>query len=186
MRQFALISLLAGAACAGNGIEGTVDGQTLVGTSTIVGKFSDETTDGTAVTVTTLLISNAVAPCQMIRDNKNQKNTSGLSIFLGKKVGASRQPATEAGAYIVAPEGSLPDGNFALVYAVKLDESCVNVIAGSKIEAVQGKVVVEAIQESGPASGTFDLEFAGGDKVTGEFTAGFCDAQPAAEEATCG
>lgn len=174
VKAFALTTTLALciAACSSTSIEGTIDGKTFAATSAIVGSSWSPQGGGTW-----LILTDVDDPCQALKDNKRQKNTSTVFIILQEKSGGTVTSGTKAGEYKVSSATDTPDGLSATVSADQFDASCASTLPDlNKKTGNSGTITVDAeIKDNSGASGTLSIDFPGGSKLTGEFDAEHCD-----------
>ena len=94
----------------------------------------------------------------------------------------------DVGEYAVKSGLQFSNGNFAYGSYQKTDPSCKNIVAASASVTQSGLVKLTAVQAAtnGGMLGTFDITFGDQkDKVTGGFSAAFCDWDPQKSPTSC-
>jgi hypothetical protein len=170
-----LAALLIACACGGPGsLSGPVDGATL---SVKDAAFAMIQSNGKS-TALLLIMSDQPNVCDTAKANRQLKGETSLTFYFVDKNPDGTIIAPAVGEYTAT--NSLFDftgKSFASVGFAKADSNCTNTL-GSKGEAQSGLVKLTGLsaRSGGTADGTFDITFGTqADKVTGSFSAQYCD-----------
>ena len=117
-----------------------------------------------------IYIADVPNTCAMLTAGQEAKNSKGIILQLGTLTGSAVSPPASTGDYAVHP--SSPAGNVAEAYYWKNDENCEE---ARDMRGASGKVTLTGIDASA-YSGTMDITFEDGSRVTGSFTSSTCAA----------
>lgn len=167
-----LLAFLGSVACGGGDastatVEGTVGGVSLAAQDAIIaalpaedGKYRD-----------TVVIGDFAHVCSQSRDNAQVPNGTRLALTLIERDSTGALEPLTPGDFPISEEGSGP--RVARAMFQKLDGSCTATFDAAAGQAVSGTVTVTTATFDF-TDGTFDLEFPGGDRLTGTFHAAVC------------
>lgn len=176
-----LASLVVLSGCFGPGsVSGTVGGVSLNVQDAIFYVIKDDAgkTQGIA-----LALADKSAVCTTVKANRQPKSATSISfgLFNVKVDGAATTLlAPDVGDYTVTNNSAdlAKGGRWAIGAFDKVDANCTSSMATSATTGQSGLVTVTTLKSeaSGTAEGTFDVSFGTQkDKVTGRFSAGYCD-----------
>lgn len=169
------------AACGGPGeVSGTVAGASLTVNDAIL---IEATSNG--MSFGTVLLSDATAVCDKVTRNVEPKGGTALGFMLVNVSETGSGPLT-AGTYNIVSGNGTPKGLSAQAFFVKsAADSCADTIAEGKGVAQSGTITVDTYDSASGAKGSFALNFASGDKISGTFDAAKCAAIPSETASTC-
>lgn len=125
--------------------------------------------------------------CATLKANRNPKSSAYLQLTF-ESLGSTGAVSPDVGDYTVKSGLQLAAGNWAYGVYAKTDPNCQNTLTSSAAQTQSGTVKVASIkpEANGQMIGTFDITFGPQkDKVTGAFSATFCDWDPFKPPTSC-
>lgn len=171
-RLMMAVAALAMVGCSGS-VSGTVGGISLNVSDSIFAILKDNSGKQTGALV---FLSDKPKLCESLKANRTAKSATGLLMAISRS-NNDGAIAPDVGDYTVIDQNPTSAGNFAFAGFSRTDANCENTIARDASQAKSGLIKVTTLkgEANGSANGTFDITFGGGDKVTGNFNASFCD-----------
>lgn len=171
-RMLQAMSMVAMAGCSGS-MNGTVGGISMSVSDAIFAILKDGGGKSIAAVV---VMSDKPKICDSLKANREPKTATALSMTLFR-FSDTDYLAPDVGDYTVVDSNPTSAGSFASADFARTDSNCTNTISGNASGGKSGLIKVTAIkgETNGNASGTFDITFGAGDKVTGNFNASYCD-----------
>lgn len=178
----AALVLVASMGCAGS-VNGTVGGVNLSVSDAIFSLFKDSAGKTTGAFI---VLSDKPNLCASLKANREPKSATALSLVLFR-FSNTDYLAPDVGDYTVTADAPTSAGSFAQAQFSRTDANCTNTLNEATSYGKSGLVKVANLkgETNGNASGTFDLTFGAGDKVTGTFNANFCDVTMIASSPNC-
>jgi hypothetical protein len=171
-RLMMVASVLAMVGCSGS-VSGTVGGVSLSVSDAIFAVLKDDSGKSTGLFV---VMADKPKLCDSLKANREPKSATSL-IFSLSRITDTDYLAPDVGEYTVIDENPRNAGNFGFASFSRTDANCTNTLSASASTARSGLVKVTNLkgEVNGNASATFDVTFGGGDKITGNFNATYCD-----------
>lgn len=165
---FVLIAV-AGCSSSSNGGGGSSSvsgkaGSSSVATTDTISLVGTQTNNGVQVAFAGAFITNVSGSCAVIQRNGNPRNTTALSLVV-----ATQGASVPAGSYTVGAQGQ----SSAAEASYEATDSNCNKTTNEK--ATGGTITLTTVSST-TVTGTFDVTFASGDHLTGNFTAPVCSA----------
>lgn len=159
--------------CAGS-VNGTVGGLSMSVADSIFAVLKDSSgkTQGLFV-----LMSDKPKVCDSLKANRQPKSLTSVSMVLFR-TNDTDFLAPDVGDYTVSDGlAGLKAGSHASANFGHTDSNCTDTQSGTTGTGKSGLIKLSALkaETNGVASGTLDVTFGSGDKVTGSFNATFCD-----------
>lgn len=187
LKQVVVALSLMGAFACGNGgtFNGTVSGNSLSVKDAV---FSVTRVDG-KIQYSNLILADAPNLCTSLRANRNPKSVTVFAASFVRSNVAGEVLATDVGDYTVVTTYSLEGGTRSSIAAFfKTDANCTTINTEEQGAGKSGIIKISEYNPSteGKMSGTFDITFGEqNDKVSGSFSADYCDVPTFATEASC-
>lgn len=173
MQRWFAVAMLAAAACGGDGasatFNGTVRGEAMTPADAVSTQAAASFASG-VTPVAAIAISDAGALCARLGANREPRSARSLLIFLTEvnpATGSFQAPAGTGEFPVFVIGSGNPPPRFAVASFAVSDASCKRIAARSAA-AVGGSVTLTG-NADGVYTGTYDLLFEGGDRVTGSF-----------------
>lgn len=174
------LAVLAG--CGAGSVNGTVAGVSLSVADAIFAVLKNEGKS----TGLFLALTDKPDMCATLKANRSPKSATAIW-FAMVRFSDSAVLAPDVADYTVAPDKEPSPGAFAEAYFSRTDANCQQTLADAASKGKSGIVKVTALkpEANGKATGTFDVTFGAGDKVTGSFNASYCDVSTLPEKPNC-
>jgi hypothetical protein len=158
--------------CSGS-VNGQVGGVSLTVADAIFAVLKDDAGKSTGLFV---VLADKPKLCDSLKANREPKSSTSL-VFALSRVSDTSFLAPDVGDYTVIDQNPTQAGNFAFGSFSRTDSNCTNTLSTAAAGAKSGLVKLTALkgEANGVASASFDVTFGGGDKITGNFNASFCD-----------
>lgn len=171
-RLMMAVAALAMVGCSGS-VNGTVGGISLNVSDSIFAILKDNSGKQTGALV---FLSDKPRICESLKANRSAKSATGLLLAMSRS-NNDGSISPDVGDYTVIDRNPTSAGNFAFASFSRTDSNCDPTLSNDASGAKSGIVKVTTLkgEANGNAVGTFDITFGGGDKVTGNFNASFCD-----------
>ena len=171
-RLMVAVSMVAMTGCSGS-MSGTVGGISLNVSDAIFAVLKDDAGKSIGAFV---LLADKPKICDSLKANREPKSSTSLALTVFR-FSATDYLAPDVGDYTVVDTNPTSAGSYAQGFFSHTDSNCTNTLAGSAASGKSGLVKLSALkgETNGTASGTFDITFGAGDKVTGNFNASYCD-----------
>lgn len=168
----AAVSMVALVGCAGS-VNGTVGGVQLSVADAIFAILKDDAGKSAGAIV---VLSDKPKICDSLKANREPKTATTMYTTLFR-FSATEALAPDVADYTVIDSNPTSAGAYAFAGFSRTDSNCTNTLSASASSGKSGLVKLTAIkgETGGTASGTFDITFGAGDKVTGNFNASYCD-----------
>lgn len=153
---------------------GALRGDTLAPTDAVSGTVTT-TSNGTSSNISAVVITNETGVCGEALAGTASKSKFILIFALAElSSSGSAAPASGPGSFTVVTTSAGSATRIAAVSYQKTDDSC-HTVAASIATGKSGTVTLNAVSSS-QLSGSYDITFDSGDRVTGTFTAANCAA----------
>jgi hypothetical protein len=171
-RMMLAVATMAMVGCSGS-MTGTVGGISLSVSDAIFAVLKDDAGKSIAAFV---VMADKPKICDSLKANREPKTATALSLTV-YRFSATDYLAPDVGDYTVVDVNPTSAGSYSSATFSHTDSNCTNTLAGSAASGKSGLVKLTSLkgETNGTASGTFDVTFGAGDKVTGNFNATYCD-----------
>ena len=180
------LSAILAVGCGGSGVSGTVVGNTLSVKDTLFAVLKND--EGKSAG---LLIAMADQPgmCDKLKANREPKNMTSLFFLLGNFSDTGESLAPDVSDYTIKESLAATDkGHLGRAFFSKTDANCTNTLQEKNTIGQSGLVKVSKLDGSpnGTANGTFDITMGSQtDKLTGSFSATYCDITKLQDNPNC-
>lgn len=187
MRKFLIgLSAILAVGCGGSGVNGTVVGSTLSVKDTIFALLKND--DGKSVGLL-IAMSDQSGNCDKLKANRDPKNATTMLFVLVNRSDSAEPLAPDATDYTIKESVAGTDkGHLGEAYFAKTDANCTNTLQEKNTKGQSGLVKISKLDGSanGAANGTFDITMGTQlDKLTGSFSATYCDITKLQDDPSC-
>lgn len=182
---YGLTGALLLSACGGPGnIEGTVAGIKLEVQDAFFGFIDSPDGESKAAVI---YLTDHPNFCDALKANRMPKALSslGLDLYHNGEDGQGFVPGVGDFTVVATERDMFEPGLRAAGGFSRTDSNCEETLARSAAMAISGLIKVEKLDEKKTMSGTLDLTFGSGDKVTGNFNASYCDLDKLPSQPNC-
>lgn len=142
------------------------------------------------IVTSTLILADIPDVCTLLKANRNPKSATAFGTAFIRTNANGDVLATDIGNYTVLADlnGATAGNNVALAAFGRVDANCTNTLSAAQSNGKSGIIKVTEYNPAadGKMSGTFDITFGDqNDKVTGSFSADFCDVPAFATASSC-
>ena len=185
-RMLGLGVIVVATGCGGPGsVNGTIDGTTINVQSAIFGEHMNS--DGTVANIS-IVLSDTPNACAVVKANQYRANATGAVIVAAREDQSGGFVPPTAGKYAIVETGQniTPPGNFAGINFFRSDSNCNDRMPSDYAVARDGLLTIDKLELGSSVTGTFNV-VVGPDqaKVTGSFTATYCEAPTGQGAPTC-
>lgn len=172
MKRLMLVPMVAMVGCSGS-MSGTVGGISLSVSDAIFAVLKDDAGKSIAAFI---VMADKPKICESLKANREPKTATALALTV-YRFSATDYLAPDVGEYTVVDANPTSAGSYASANFSHTDSNCTNTLANSAANGKSGLVKLTSLkgETNGNASGTYDITFGAGDKVTGSFNASYCD-----------
>lgn len=177
------VAMVAAVGCAPGSVSGSVGGVTMNVADAVFAVLKSDAGKSEGLLV---ILADKPNICTSLKANREPKSATALTMML-YRVTQTDILAPDVGDYTVIDSNPTSAGNYAGASFTRTDANCTNSLSASASSGKSGLIKVTGLkaEANGNATGSFDITFGAGDKVTGNFNAAFCDAVLTDKQPNC-